>query len=139
MAENKTVATDKDVTTFLNGIEHKGRREAAEILLDMMARVTGKPATMWGPTMIGFDSYHYVYDSGREGDSFIAGFSPRKANMVVYITPGFDDYGELLEQLGPYKSSVSCLYLGRLTKIDLSVLEELVSRSYKDMKSKYAA
>jgi len=139
MAENKTVATDKDVTTFLNGIEHKGRREDAEILLDMMARVTGKPATMWGPTMIGFDSYHYVYDSGREGDSFIAGFSPRKANMVVYITPGFDDYGELLEQLGPYKSSVSCLYLGRLAKIDLSVLEELVSRSYKDMKSKYAA
>ncbi len=136
-ADNKTQPTAEDVTAYLETLPHPGRREDALVLLDMMARVTGETPTLWGPSIIGFGRYHYVYDSGREGDHFLTGFAPRKANMVVYIVPGFAPYDQLLSQLGPYKTGRSCLYLGRLKNIDLLVLEEIVSLSVALMKERY--
>ena len=136
-ADNRTQPRDDDVVEYLNGIEHAGRREDAFTLLPMLGEITGEPARLWGPSIIGFGQYHYVYDSGREGDHFLTGFAPRKANMVVYVMPGFSAYGDLLDKLGRYRLGRSCLYLGRLASIDLDVLERLVDKSVKDMRRKY--
>lgn len=135
--ENKTRPGSGSVTGFLAGVEPAGRREDARALLAMMKDVTGEKPVLWGPSIIGFGSYHYVYESGREGDSFLAGFSPRKANMVVYIMPGFSGYETELAKLGPHKTGRSCLYLGRLEKIDPTVLRRLIDRSTKAMRKKY--
>ena len=137
-ANNKTRAHDGDVVEFLNKIEHNGRREDAFELLSMMEEVSGEPARMWGPSIVGFGEYHYVYDSGREGDHMLTGFAPRKANMVVYVMPGFGEYGALLDQLGKHKTGASCLYLGRLNNVDLNVLRKLVAQSVEDMRRKYS-
>ena len=139
MSDAATTETSVSVEDFLATVEHKGRREDVDLLMPLMSRVSGQEPRMWGPTIIGYDRYHYKYDSGHEGDSFISGFSPRKANMVVYITPGFSDYQSLLDKLGPHKHSVSCLYLGRLAKIDMAVLEDLIAKAHADMKAKYHA
>lgn len=136
-ANNKTQAHDGDVEAYLNSVAHAGRRADAFALLDMMRDVTGEPARMWGDSIVGFGSYHYVYDSGREGDHMVTGFAPRKANMVVYVMPGFSQYGNLLEQLGKHKTGSSCLYLGRLQNVDTKVLRKLVARSVRDMRKKY--
>ena len=136
-ADNKTQPHDGDVIAYLEGIEHAGRREDAFVLLDMLGKITGEPARMWGPSIIGFGQYHYVYESGREGDHFLTGFAPRKANMVVYVMPGFGAYADLLAELGKYKTGSSCLYLGRLSGVDLKVLHRLVDKSVKDMRRKY--
>ncbi|MEM7001471.1 MAG: DUF1801 domain-containing protein [Pseudomonadota bacterium] len=136
-AKNKTKPENTDVTTYLASIEHAGRREDACKLLEMMQAVTGEPPCMWGPSIIGFGRYHYVYESGREGDSFLTGFAPRKANMVVYVMPGFGDYQPLLQKLGKHKTGASCLYLGRLSGIDEKVLRRLVTDSVKHMRKKY--
>jgi hypothetical protein len=133
MSDNKTVPTDASVEDFLNAVEHPGRREDAFLLLDLFKRVTGAKPVMWGPSMVGFGRYHYVYDSGREGDFFLTGFSPRKANMAVYIMPGFKPYRAELEKLGKHRHSVSCLYLGRLSGVDLDVLTGIVSDSTRRM------
>lgn len=127
----------QDVAEFVASVENKTRQSDARVLLEMMERITGLTPRMWGDTLIGFDSYHYKYDSGHEGDSFITGFSPRKARLVIYITPGFDSYGPLLERLGKHKSSVSCLYINKLADVDMTVLEELVTAAHNDMKRKY--
>lgn len=127
MAENKTVPTGVDPLDFIAQVEHAGRREDAEVLLERMARVTGFPARMWGPSIVGFGRYHYEYESGREGDFLMVGFSPRKANMVLYLLPGYDDMQDQLERLGKHKMGASCMYLGRLKSIDLDVLEEMVA------------
>jgi hypothetical protein len=95
-----------------------------------MRRVPGHPPTMWGPSIIGFGSYHYVYESGREGDAAAVGFSPRKASTTVYLADGFDGYADELARLGPHTLGKSCLYLKDLSKVDLGVLEEMVRRSY---------
>lgn len=137
-ANNKTQPHDGDVVAYLNSIEHAGRREDAFVLLDLMREVTGEQARMWGGSIVGFGQYHYVYDSGREGDHMITGFAPRKANMVVYVMPGFSQYGALLDKLGKYKTGSSCLYLGRLSNVDIKVLTKLVDKSVKDMRRKYA-
>ena len=136
-ANNKTQPTADDVAAHLDAVPHAGRREDAFVLLNMMARVTGEAPTLWGPSIVGFGRYHYVYDSGREGDNFLTGFAPRKANMVVYIVPGFEPYDQLLGQLGRYKTGRSCLYIGRLSNIDLLVLEEIVSLSVALMRERY--
>ncbi|MEM7100901.1 MAG: DUF1801 domain-containing protein [Pseudomonadota bacterium] len=136
-ANNKTQPTNAAVEDYLANIDHVGRREDAWILLKMLSEVSGEPAKMWGPSIIGFGQYHYVYESGREGDSFLVGFAPRKANMVVYVMPGFGDYQNLLAKLGKYKTGSSCLYLGRLDKVDLKVLRSLVDKSVKHMRKKY--
>lgn len=125
-SENKTKPTDIAPRDFVAALEHKIRRGDAEILLDFFARITGMTAKMWGPTLIGYGSYHYKYESGREGDMLITGFSPRKANLVFYIMPGYQDLSEMLARLGKHKLGKSCLYVNKLADIDMGVLEEIV-------------
>lgn len=137
MAENKIQPTEIDVDDFVNAVAHPGRRQDALVILEMMRRVTGLEPRMWGASLVGFGSYHYVYDSGREGDLFRLGFSPRKAKMVVYILPYTDAFDGLLAKLGPYKMGKSCLYLGRLNKVDLDILEQIMVLSLKVMAERY--
>ena len=136
-ANNKTQPHDASVEKYIDSIDNKGRAEDARILLEMMTEITGEPARMWGSSIIGFGEYHYEYESGREGDHMLTGFAPRKANMVVYIMPGFKPYQKLLDKLGKYKTGASCLYLGRLSGVDTKVLKQIVDRSVRDMKKKY--
>ncbi len=134
---NKTQENDGDVAAFLANVENPTRRADAEAMLEMMGRVTGLPAKMWGAAIVGFGSYHYKYESGREGDSLRVGFSPRKANLAVYIMPGYTDYSEILARLGKHKKGKSCLNINKLADVDLSVLEELVRAGLADMAAKY--
>ncbi|MDX1683866.1 MAG: DUF1801 domain-containing protein [Saprospiraceae bacterium] len=134
---NKTRPTDADVRQFLGEVDNENRRKDAETVMAIMERITGHKPTMWGPGIIGFDTYHYKYESGREGDFFKVGLSPRKQNLSVYILPGFDRYENLLSQLGKYKTGKSCLYINRLSDVDMDVLEELISESYRFMNEKY--
>ncbi len=135
MAELKTKRTDDSVTAFLDAVEHPQRRADAFVLLDLMKRVTKEPPTMWGPSIVGFGSYHYRYASGQEGDWPITGFSPRKAAMSVYIMSGFDRYDELMGKLGKHKTGKSCLYINKLADVDLKVLEQLIAASVQHMKT----
>ncbi len=122
--------TSADVDAFLAAVPDEKRRADAYAMLELMRSVTGQPPLMWGPSIVGFGSYHYRYESGRTGDAPLAAFSPRKANLVVYLVGGFEDrYPKLLEQLGPHKTGKACLYLKRLTDVDLDVLRQLIERS----------
>jgi hypothetical protein len=124
------VPTSADLEAFLEAVPDEGRRADAHTLVELMGSVTGEPPVLWGPTIVGFGSYHYRYESGRAGDSPLAAFSPRKANLVVYLVSGYEErYPELLERLGPHKTGKSCLYLKRLADIDLGVLRQLIDRS----------
>ena len=136
-ANNKTLPHDASVEAYLTNVANVGRRQDAFALLNMMCEITGEPARMWGSTIVGFGSYHYVYATGREGNHCLTGFAPRKANMVVYIMPGFKPYADLLSRLGKYKAGSSCLYLGRLKNIDLDVLGRIIERSVQDMRARY--
>lgn len=137
MAELKTKKTDASVDDFLAGIDDEQRRKDSEAVLALMKKITKAPPKMWGTSIVGFGSYHYRYASGQEGDWPLVGFSPRKQNLTVYIMAGFDDYPELMAQLGKYKTGKSCLYLKRLSDIDTKVLEKLIAASVKDMKERY--
>jgi hypothetical protein len=134
MAELKTKKTEASVDDFIAGIADEQRRADCRTLLAMMKRVTKAPPKMWGASMVGFGSYHYRYASGREGDWFLSGFSPRKQDLTVYVMAGFEDYPELMARLGKYKTGKSCLYLKRLSDVDAAVLEKLIAASVKDMK-----
>jgi hypothetical protein len=129
MAQIKTRPTDVSVDAFLDGVASPVRRADGKTLREMMERVTGEPATMWGPSIIGFGRYHYRYASGHEGDMCRIGFSPRSANLVLYVG-GFPEYEALLARLGKHKRSKACLYLGKLADVDPAVLEEIVRRTY---------
>lgn len=129
MTELKTQKNDGDVEAFLHSVENKRRREDSFVILDLMREVTGEPGALWGTSIIGFGSYHYKYASGREGDWFVTGFSPRKQNMTLYIMPGFEQYNDLLSKLGKHKTGKSCLYINKLDDVDLDVLRELVAQS----------
>lgn len=129
MAENKTQPTDADVLEFINQVDDERKRQDSLDILAMMSEVTGEDATMWGPSIIGFGTYHYRYASGREGDAPLAGFSPRKQNLTIYLENGFDQYAELLGKLGKHTTSKACLYIKRLADVDQAVLRELVERS----------
>ncbi len=129
MAELKTKPNRRSVDKFLSSVDHDRRREDSQVVLDLMKRVTGDEPRMWGDSIVGFGSYHYKYDSGREGDWFVAGFSPRKANLVLYIMAGFSRYDEILARLGKHRHGKSCLYVSKLDDVDLEVLEELVRES----------
>lgn len=119
------VPTEADVEAFLDRAEPAGRREDGFVLFDMMNRATGVEPVMWGPSIVGYGQTHYRYESGREGDMPLIGFSPRKANLAVYGMQG-PATDHLIEALGPHKLGAGCLWLGRLTKIDLDALERLV-------------
>jgi hypothetical protein len=124
------VPTSADVDAFLAAVPDENRRADAHAVLDLMRSVTGESPVMWGPSIVGFGSYHYRYESGRTGDAPLAGFSPRKANLVVYLVGGFEDrYPKLLEQLGPHKTGKACLYLKRLGDVDVDLLRQLIERS----------
>jgi hypothetical protein len=125
-----TVEDDGDVEAFIASVPDETRRSDARTLMTLMERVTGEPARMWGTAIVGFGRYHYVYATGREGDAAAVGFSPRKAATTIYLADGFDGYAEQLDALGPHSTGRSCLYLKRLDQVDLTVLEEMVRRSY---------
>lgn len=135
-AELKTKPTSADVEKFLNSIENEKRRKDAFVILDLMKKVTKEEPKMWGASIIGFGSYHYKYESGREGDWFLAGFSPRKTNFSIYIMSGFKEFDGLLSKLGKHKTGSSCLYINKLEDVDLSILKKMVTLSVKKMKSK---
>ncbi len=139
MAEQKTKPTEQDVEAFLSAIENDQKRQDAFAILQLMQDVTGESARMWGPSMVGFGSYHYQYASGHEGDSFVTGFSPRKDNFSLYIMGGFDRYSALLEKLGKFKTGKACLYVKKLADIDLEVLQELVKQSTAYIANTYPA
>lgn len=134
MAENKTRPTDDSVTDFLSNVDHETRREDSFKLLEMMAEITGEEAVLWG-NIVGFGSYHYKYESGREGDMPLVAFSPRKQSMTVYIMPGFDKYDEMLSQLGKHKIGKACLYINKLSDVNEAVLRDLIKHSYDHMKA----
>lgn len=137
MAENKTVANDGDVEAFIESIEDENKRNDARSIMKMMEEITGENPTMWGTSIVGFGSYHYVYASGRKGDFMMTGFSPRKRNTSIYVMPGFSEYGDLLSKLGKHKLGRSCLYVTKLSDVDEGVLRTIVERGYQDMKEKY--
>jgi hypothetical protein len=129
VAELKTKPVDLPASDFLAGVPNPVRRADGQTLCAMMERVTGEPATMWGSSIVGFGSYHYVYDSGHEGDMCRVGFSPRASALVLYLG-GFPEFDEMLVQLGKHKRSKSCLYLNRLADVDMAVLEDITRRTF---------
>jgi len=137
VSENKTTKTDGKVEDFINAVENEQKRKDSWDLLALMEKITGSEAKMWGSSLIGFGQYHYKYESGREGDFFITGFSPRKAALTVYIMPGFDGYKNQMEKLGPHRTGKSCLYLRNLDVVDQGVLEEIIQDSVKVMRDRY--
>lgn len=137
MAENKTKPTAVSPADFIASIEHPTRRADAETLDALFRRITGWKPRMWGPTIVGYGAYHYVYDSGHEGDSLATGFSPRKANQSLYIMPGYQEMGDLLDRLGKHKMGKACLYVNKLADVDMGVLEEIIRRGLADLSNKY--
>ena len=137
MAENKTQPTKESVASFLNAIEDEGRRKDCKTVAKLMEEVTGYNPVMWGPSIVGFGSYHYKYASGQEGDWPLTGFSPRKQNLTLYLM-GFHKFSDVLEKLGKYKTAKSCLYIKRLEDIDLPTLKKLVSESVRHTKKVHA-
>ncbi|RZV34691.1 MAG: DUF1801 domain-containing protein [Chromatiales bacterium] len=137
MAENKTKATKASVTEFMNSIADPQKRADARKVAAMMRRVTGKRAKMWGSSIVGYGTYHYKYASGREGDFMVAGFSPRKQALTVYVMAGFGRFDALVAKLGKYKTGKSCLYIKRLSDVDEKVLEKLIAESVKYMRKNY--
>jgi hypothetical protein len=137
VAENKTQATSADVTAFIDGVADETQRADAHAIAAMMARLSGAPPKMWGPSIIGFGAYHYKYDSGREGDSLRIGFSPRKGQTVLYLIDGYAGKEAQLARLGKHKLGKSCLYIKRLSDVDVAVLEEMVVETLAYMAEKY--
>jgi hypothetical protein len=134
MAEIKTKPTGSSVTQYLEQVENDRKREDSFKIMKIMEEVTGEDPVMWGSSIVGFGSYHYKYESGREGDMPLTGFAPRKQNLTLYIMDGFDEYDDLLSRLGKYKTGKSCLYIKNLEDVDPSVLRELVAKSVDHMK-----
>lgn len=135
MAELKTQLNDGSVADFLNGVENEKKRADSFAVLELMKEVVGAEPQMWGTSIIGFGSYRYKYASGRENDWFLAGFSPRKQSLTLYIMSGFDEYDEVMSRLGKYKTGKSCLYINKLEDVDMAVLKELVTKSVAHMKA----
>lgn len=133
MSSNKTGPTARDPHEFIADVPHPTRRADAEVLLRMLEEVSGQPATMWGPTIVGFGTYHYKYASGREGDAGAIGFSPRAANLALYGLTIAPTAGPLLAQLGKHKRAASCLYVNRLADVDLEILRQLARDGYRYM------
>lgn len=136
MMDQKTKVTERSVEDFLSTVPEK-RAHDARLVMTIMRKITRQPPQLWGDSLIGFGHYFYRYDSGREGLYFLTGLSPRKANLVLYIMPGFKNFGPHMAKLGKYKTGSSCLYLGKLEDIDLDVLTEIVAESVMMMKSRY--
>ena len=134
MAEIKTKENDASVETFLDGIEDEQRRKDCQAVAKLMQQATKAKPKMWGSAIIGFGSYHYKYASGREGDWMLIGFSPRKQNLTLYIGTSFEGYEALLKKLGKHKTGVGCLYINKLSEVDLAVLKQLIQKSVEQKK-----
>lgn len=137
MTDNKTRQTEEPVEDFLYAVEHPTRRSDALALNEIFKEVTGFAPKMWGPSIVGYGNYHYVYDSGREGRSLATGFSPRKASLSIYIMPGYADFSDILGRLGKHKMGKSCLYINKLADIDTEVLKELIRAGLANLDKKW--
>ena len=137
MADNKTQPTKASVTEFIKAIDDPQKRADARKVAAMMRKATGKRAKMWGSSIVGYGTYHYKYASGREGDFMMAGFSPRKQALTVYIMDGFSKYGAHMKKLAKYKTGKTCLYIKRLSDVDEAVLQQLIEESVKYMRKNY--
>ncbi len=135
--EAKTKPTKMSPIQFIAGIEDESLRSDCRVIMKLMKSVTGEPPKMWGPSIIGFGSYHYKYASGHEGDACLVGFAPRKPNMVLYVMAGFTRRNALLAKLGKHKTGKACLYIRSLKDIDMQVLESLVTESVRYMRELY--
>ena len=133
MAELKTKQNDASVKEFLGKIPDERKRRDAFTILELMQEITGEKPKMWGPSIVGFGSYHYKYDSGHEGDMCVTGFSPRKEALTLYITTGFEKQAGLMKKLGKHKTSKACLYIKRLEDVSLPVLKELIAESVRQV------
>jgi hypothetical protein len=129
MTDLKTKPTDQEVDSFLDGLADERQREDCRRVAELMREVTGAEPRMWGENIVGFGHHHYRYATGREGDWFLTGFSPRKQNLTLYLSYGFEDDAALLERLGKHKIGKACLYLKRLDDADQVVLRELIQRA----------
>ncbi|MEV8253660.1 DUF1801 domain-containing protein [Rhodoglobus sp. NPDC076762] len=136
---NKTAETAASVEQFIAEVPSDRRRAEAQTLLEIFGRASGRPAAMWGSSIIGFGSSHYRYASGREGDTATIGFSPRKAKISLYTARNFREFPELLERLGKHQLAVGCLYITKLEDVDLAILEQLLTRSYEVARFDYDA
>ena len=137
MAEIKTKPTPIDVSAFIDAVDNPVRRDDAKAVCAMLERITGEAPKMWGPSIIGFGSYHYRYDSGHEGDMCRLGFSPRKAALVLYVLTEDPGQAEKLTQLGKHKTGKSCLYIKKLADVDIGVLEDIARDALSHMNAKY--
>jgi hypothetical protein len=138
VAEPKTKPTKRSVAAFLETVPDVRKREDAAKLIALMREAAKCEPVMWGPSIIGFGSFRYKYQSGREGDWPIIGLSPRKQNLTIYIMPGFVEYRDLIAKLGPHTTGVSCLYIKRLADIDLPTLKKIIKGSIAQVKQKVA-
>ncbi len=137
MAELKTKLNDASVEKFLNSVPDEMKRNDCFTILRLMKKITKSEPKMWGSSIVGFGTYHYKYESGREGDWFLTGFSPRKQNLTLYIMSGFNKYDKLMKKLGKYKTEKSCLYINGLEDVDKKVLKDLITESFKYMSKRY--
>ncbi|MXW27332.1 MAG: DUF1801 domain-containing protein [Chloroflexi bacterium] len=130
MSQNKTQKTGASVEKFLESVTSPRRREDGLAVLAMMREITGLEPEMWGPSIIGFGDYHYKYESGREGDFFLTGFSPRKQSLTLYIMSGLEGHEDLLEKLGKHRTGTACLYINKLADVDTDILRDLIRISF---------
>ncbi|KYG71668.1 uncharacterized protein DUF1801 [Roseivirga ehrenbergii] len=136
-AQNKTTETNASVSDFLNSIAEEKKKNDCVLIKNLMEEITGEAPKMWGPSIVGFGTYHYKYDSGREGDFLKIGFSPRVQNLTLYIMPGFEKYEDYMARLGKYKTGKSCLYIKKIEDVDIEILKLLITDSYEYMTNKY--
>ncbi len=138
MGTIKTTVNDASVIDFISSVGNETRKQDGMKLLELYTDITGQKAKMWGPSMIGFGQYHYKSErSSQEGDWPLAAFSPRKQNLTLYVMPGFGDFDDLLAKLGKHKTSKGCLYINKLADIDMTVLKQIIRRSYEQSKKQY--
>ncbi|WP_316827360.1 DUF1801 domain-containing protein [Pedobacter miscanthi] len=137
MAQNKTTENNLSVTDFLNTVTDETKRKDCFNLTDIIAETTGFKAKMWGTAIVGFGSYHYKYESGREGDAPLVGFSPRKDAIALYLSSQFNNREELLAKLGKHKTAKACVYVKKMSDIDVEVLKEMVTSSVAWISSLY--
>lgn len=132
----KTKKNNVDVAEFINSIEDTEKRRDSEQILEIMKEATGERPVLWGDSIVGFGDYHYKYASGREGDTFVVGFSPRKQNLTIYIMPGYQDFSKYLKKLGPHKTGKACLYIKSLSGVDKAVLRDMIAHGVKLMRER---
>ena len=137
MSDLKNKKNDASVLDFINSVEDEQKRQDCYEIMGIMKEITGEEPKMWGNSIVGFGSYHYKYNSGREGDWFLTGFSPRKQNLSLYIMSGFDHYDTMMAKLGKYKTGKSCLYIKQLADIDGNILKKMITDSVEMISNMY--